>query len=91
MLEQVQIAPTVVDLIMVDELRRLPTGRPYVTVVIDVFSRSVVGLVIILEAPWCTCPCRGGPQSIGEDSQAGLVVSVGIPVTGCVSICRAIA
>jgi putative transposase len=50
-LQQVQIDHTVVDLIVVDEQRRLPIGRPYVTVAIDVFSRSIVGLVVTLEAP----------------------------------------
>lgn len=50
-LEQVQIDHTVVDLIVVDEQHRLPIGRPYVTVAIDVFSRCIVGLVITLEAP----------------------------------------
>lgn len=50
-LELVQIDHTVVDLIVVDERHRLPIGRPYVTVAIDVFSRSIVGLVITLEAP----------------------------------------
>ncbi|GAA4718090.1 Mu transposase C-terminal domain-containing protein [Promicromonospora umidemergens] len=50
-LEQVQVDHTVVDLIVVDERHRLPIGRPYVTVAIDVFSRSLVGLVITLEAP----------------------------------------
>lgn len=49
--EQVQIDHTVVDLIVVDEQHRLPIGRPYVTVAIDVRSRSIVGLVITLEAP----------------------------------------
>jgi len=37
--------------IVVDEHHRLPIGRPYVTVAIDVFSRCIVGLVITLEAP----------------------------------------
>lgn len=50
-LEQVQIDHTVVDLIVVDEHHRLPIGRAYVTVAIDVFSRCIVGLVITLEAP----------------------------------------
>lgn len=50
-LEQVQTDHTVVDLIVVDEHHRLPIGRPYVTVAIDVFSRCIVGLVITLEAP----------------------------------------
>ena len=50
-LEQVQIDHTVVDVIVVDERHRLPIGRPYVTVAIDVFSRCIVGLVVTLEAP----------------------------------------
>lgn len=50
-LQQVQIDHTVVDLIVVDEQHRLPIGRPYVTVAIDVRSRSIVGMVVTLEAP----------------------------------------
>jgi putative transposase len=50
-LEQVQIDHTVVDVMVVDERHRLPIGRPYVTVAIDVFSRCIVGLVVTLEAP----------------------------------------
>ncbi|HEY6793774.1 MAG TPA: DDE-type integrase/transposase/recombinase [Kineosporiaceae bacterium] len=53
-LEQVQIDHTVVDLEVVDERHRLPIGRPYVTAAIDVFSRSMVGLVVTLEAPSAT-------------------------------------
>jgi len=41
----------VVDVIVVDERRRLPIGRPYLTVAIDVFSRCIVGMVVTLEAP----------------------------------------
>lgn len=50
-LEQVQIDHTVVDVIVVDARHRLPIGRPYVTVGIDVVSRSIVGMVVTLEAP----------------------------------------
>ena len=50
-LEQVQIDHTVIDLIVVDERHRLPIGRPYITVAIDVFCRCIVGLVVTLEAP----------------------------------------
>jgi putative transposase len=50
-LVQVQMDHTVVDVVVVDERHRLPLGRPYVTVAIDVFSRAVVGLVVTLEAP----------------------------------------
>lgn len=50
-LDQVQIDHTPVDVIVVDERHRLPIGRPYITVGIDVYSRSIVGLVVTLEAP----------------------------------------
>ncbi|MEV1178317.1 DDE-type integrase/transposase/recombinase, partial [Nonomuraea sp. NPDC049784] len=51
LLQQVQIDHTPVDLEVVDGRYRLPIGRPYVTVAIDVASRCVVGLVVTLEAP----------------------------------------
>jgi putative transposase len=54
LLEQVQADHTPVDVIVVDERYRLPAGRPYVTVAIDVASRCVVGMVVTLEAPSAT-------------------------------------
>ena len=42
---------TPVDLIVVDEINRLPIGRPWVTIVFDVASRAVVGFHATLEAP----------------------------------------
>ncbi|WP_041254448.1 hypothetical protein [Frankia sp. EAN1pec] len=36
------------------ERQRLPIGRPYVTVAIDVASLCVVGLAVTLEAPSAT-------------------------------------
>ncbi|MGW3661063.1 Mu transposase C-terminal domain-containing protein [Streptomyces sp. NPDC005151] len=53
-LEQVQVDHTPVDVIVVDEQHRLPIGRPYLTLAIDVVSRCVVGLVVTLEAPSAT-------------------------------------
>lgn len=50
-LQQVQIDHTVVDAIVVDDRERQPIGRPYLTVAIDVCSRSLVGMVVTLEAP----------------------------------------
>lgn len=50
-LEQVQIDHTVIDVVVVDERERRPIGRPYLTVAIDVFSRTLVGLVLALEPP----------------------------------------
>ena len=54
LLEQVQADHTPVDVIVVDERHRLPVGRPYLTMAIDVASRCVVGLVVTLEAPSAT-------------------------------------
>jgi hypothetical protein len=51
LLEHVQIDHTEVDLVVVDERHRLPIGRAYVTVGIDVCSRCIVGLAVTLEAP----------------------------------------
>jgi len=54
LMEQAQIDHTPVDVIVVDERHRLPVGRPYVTIAIDVASRCVPGLVVTLEAPSAT-------------------------------------
>jgi putative transposase len=54
LLEQVQMDHTPVDVIVVDERYRLPVGRPYLTLAIDVASRCVPGLVVTLEAPSAT-------------------------------------
>ena len=54
LLEQVQIDHTPVDVIVVDEKHRLPAGRPYLTLAMDVRSRCVVGMVVTLGAPSAT-------------------------------------
>jgi putative transposase len=54
LLEQVQADHTPVDVIVVDETHRLPVGRPYLTLAIDVCSRCVLGMVVTLEAPSAT-------------------------------------
>ncbi len=53
-LDLVQIDHTPVDIIIVDPIDRLPIGRPYITVAIDVFSRCIVGFYLTLEAPSAT-------------------------------------
>jgi putative transposase len=50
-LDQVQIDHTVIDVVIVDERERQPIGRPYLTVAIDVYSRTLVGMVVTLEPP----------------------------------------
>ncbi len=54
LLEQVQADHTPVDVIVVDEQHRLPVGRPYLTIAVDVCSRCVLGMVVTLEAPSAT-------------------------------------
>jgi putative transposase len=39
------------DVIVVDEEHRQPIQRPFLTVVIDIFSRMVLGFAIYLEKP----------------------------------------
>lgn len=47
----VQIDHTPMDVIVVDEHDRQPIDRPWLTIVIDVFSRMVLGFAIYLEKP----------------------------------------
>ena len=46
-----QIDHTPMDVEIVDEEHRLPIGRPWLTLVIDCYSRMVAGFAILLEAP----------------------------------------
>ena len=50
-LEIVQIDHTKVDIQLVDEHTRKPLGRPWLTLLLDVYSRSVLGFTISLDAP----------------------------------------
>lgn len=50
-LERVQIDHTPVDLIVVDELKRQPLGRPWLSLVIDIASRMVCGFFISMIPP----------------------------------------
>ncbi|CAG0995415.1 Transposon Tn7 transposition protein TnsB [Rhodocyclaceae bacterium] len=46
-----QMDHTPMDVIVVDEQHRQPIDRPFLTIVIDVFSRMVLGFAIYLEKP----------------------------------------
>lgn len=46
-----QIDHTKVDLVLVDEKDRIPIGRPWITLAIDVFSRMVVGWYVSFDPP----------------------------------------
>jgi putative transposase len=45
----VQIDHTPMDVIVVDDIHRLPIGRPYLTLAVDVYSKMVVGFYISLD------------------------------------------
>lgn len=47
----VQIDHTKLDVIVVDDEHRRPVGRPWVTLAMDVFSRTVLGLYVSLDPP----------------------------------------
>ena len=49
----VQIDHTEVDLVVVDDVYRLPIGRPWITVAADVYSRMVAGVHVSFDSP-CT-------------------------------------
>lgn len=46
-----QIDHTKLDLIVVDDVDRLPVGRPWITVLIDLFSRVILGFYLSLDSP----------------------------------------
>ncbi|WP_286378744.1 Mu transposase C-terminal domain-containing protein [Acinetobacter towneri] len=50
----VQIDHTPIDIIVVDETHRLPIGRPFLTLAIDVYSRMIVGFYLSLDHPSAT-------------------------------------
>jgi len=50
-LSVVQVDHTLVDIILVDDIHRQPIGRPWLTLLIDVFSRMVLGFYISFDPP----------------------------------------
>lgn len=53
-LQVAQIDHTQVDIILVDDETRLPIGRPWITLMIDVYSRMIMGYFLSLDAPSTT-------------------------------------
>ncbi|MDA8412484.1 MAG: DDE-type integrase/transposase/recombinase [Desulfobacteraceae bacterium] len=47
----IQIDHTKLDIILVDEVDRIPIGRPYITLAIETFSRMVAGFFISFDPP----------------------------------------
>ena len=66
----VQIDHTKVDIELVDDEHRLPIGRPWITLAIDVYSRMIVGMYLSLDAPSAfsvgMCLCHAMLRKDGE-------------------------
>jgi putative transposase len=50
-LSKVQVDHTILDIMLVDEITRQPFKRPWITLLIDVFSRVILGFYISFDAP----------------------------------------
>jgi putative transposase len=47
----IQIDHTPLDIIVVDEADRMPIGRPWITLAMDVYSRMITGIYVSMDAP----------------------------------------
>lgn len=72
----VQIDHTLLDIIVLDEEMRLPIGRPWLTLAIDVFSRMVFGYHLSLDHPSAfavgLCLCNGMLDKSAELERLGI-------------------
>lgn len=72
----VQIDHTKLDINVVDDERRQPIGRPWLTLAIDVYSRMVTGLYVSLDAPSAfsvgMCMCHSILPKDAELSRLGI-------------------
>lgn len=63
-LEIVQIDHTKVDLMLVDDVTRASIGRPWLTLVMDIHTRMVLGFLLSLEAPSTTSVALALTQAV---------------------------
>jgi len=63
-LQVVQIDHTKVDIMLVDDVTRACIGRPWLTLVLDVHTRMVLGLYLSLEAPCATSAALAVAQAV---------------------------
>lgn len=83
-LELVQIDHTLVDIIVVDETERKPIRRPWLSVAIDVATRTVLGFHLSLRAPSAASVALTIARAVlrKDDFLAGLGVDSTWPVYG---------
>jgi putative transposase len=87
-LQIVQIDHTKLDVFVVDEAERLPIGRPWLTLAIDIASRMVAGFYLSLEAPSASAVALALHHTVlpKEAWLARLGISAPWPVTGVMDV-----
>lgn len=86
-LERVEIDHTPLDLFLIDEKTWLPLGRPTLTVVIDYFSRMLLGYYLSYGSP-STAAVMGAlrhailPKTLAKDAMPDLKIEHGWPCYG---------
>ena len=68
-LSVVQIDHTLVDVQLVDDVRRKPIGRPWLTLVLDVATRMVLGFVVSLDPPSRLSVALAIAQAVGDKAE----------------------
>jgi putative transposase len=63
-LQVIQIDHTKVDIMLVDDVTRACIGRPWLTLVLDVHTRMVLGLYLSLDAPCATSAALAVAQAV---------------------------
>jgi putative transposase len=83
-LDVVQFDHTLVDVIVVDDVHRLPIQRPWLTLGIDIASRMVAGFYLTLEAPSALSICMALTHAVlpKEKWLADLGITAPWPVQG---------
>jgi putative transposase len=76
-LSKVQIDHTILDIMLVDEITREPFMRPWITLLIDVFSRMILGFYISFDAPGAYGTGRAIANSILPKEK--YLKSIGLP------------
>ncbi len=89
-LEVVQIDHTKVDLVLVDERTRAAIGRPWLTVVLDMQTRLVLGFYLTLEAPSATSVALAVANAIAPKTAwlADMGISLAWPAQGIPDVIR---
>ncbi len=76
-LSEVQMDHTLDDVTIVDDHLRLPIGRPWLTVALDLYSRMVAGMVASLERPSAYTACYCIAQAML--TKKALLADAGVP------------